>query len=70
MFTEEEVLLVVWGIAPAKAVGSDSMSALFYQKFWHIMGKDVCDFCIGVLSDGVSPAEVNDTNIVLILQAT
>lgn len=65
-FTTDEVCLAVQGMAPTKATGSDGMFALFYKKFWHILGPDVSEFCLHVLNDGGSLTKINDTNILLI----
>lgn len=49
-----------------KAPGPDGMPTLFFQKFWPVVHHDVCDLVLKILNDGVSPACINDTNIVLI----
>ena len=47
-FTVEEVQVTLFQMGPKKAPRPDGMSALFYQKFWHIVGDsvvlDVLDF--------------------------
>ena len=39
--TEWEVKLTLFAMHPEKAPGSDGMTALFYQKFWDIVKKDL-----------------------------
>ena len=41
LYTEEEVLAALHHMHPFKAPGPDGMLALFYSKFWHIVGSDV-----------------------------
>ncbi|KAG8475580.1 hypothetical protein CXB51_032446 [Gossypium anomalum] len=65
-FTAEEVFLALKGMGPAKAPGCDGFPALFFQKFWHIIGKDVENFCLGILNEGRDIDSINLTDIVLI----
>ncbi|KAA3465450.1 reverse transcriptase [Gossypium australe] len=51
-FTADEIIVALKGMGPLKAPGSDGFPALFFQKYWHIVGKEVLEFCLGVLNDG------------------
>ena len=48
------------------APGPDGMNALFYQKIWHVVGKDVVTAVLDFLNDGILLPALNHTNIVLI----
>ncbi|XP_057425625.1 uncharacterized protein LOC130718990 [Lotus japonicus] len=65
-FTREDVEEALFQMYPNKAPGVDGLPALFFQKFWHIVGDDVAHFCLQVLSGHVSPGNINQTLIVLI----
>lgn len=65
-FTEEEVTTTLNQMHPCKASGPDGMSALFFQKFWSVVGKSVIHSTLNVLNNGASPATLNHTFIALI----
>ncbi|KAA3457895.1 reverse transcriptase [Gossypium australe] len=65
-FKEAEVYAALKGMAPLKAPGLDGFPALFFQKFWHIVGKEVLEYCLGVLNEGKGIESANMTDIVLI----
>lgn len=49
-----------------KASGPNGFPTLFFQKFWHIMGRDVITFYLEILNKGKPLDCINKTNIVLI----
>jgi len=42
------------------------MNALFYQKFWHVVGDSVTAIVLDFLNSGNMVPNINHTNIVLI----
>ncbi|KAH1106486.1 hypothetical protein J1N35_010254 [Gossypium stocksii] len=65
-YKEEEILAAINSIRLTKASGPDGFLTIFFQKFWHIIGREVNDFCLEVLNKGKSFDLLNHTNIVLI----
>ncbi|XP_052477317.1 uncharacterized protein LOC128032639 [Gossypium raimondii] len=65
-FTKEEVLLALKGMGLTKALRPDGFPALFFQQYWHIVGKEVTSFCLGCLNSGKTLGRFNATDIVLI----
>lgn len=65
-FKVEEVVEAIKSIAPLKASGKDGYPAIFYQKYWNIIGEDVTTYCLDVLNGRRSIEEINQTSIVLI----
>lgn len=65
-FTSEEVHEVVFQMHPLKSPGPDGLPALFFQKYWGIVGRDVSDLALNILNSDSSPEEINNTFIVLI----
>ncbi|KAK2656165.1 hypothetical protein Ddye_009217 [Dipteronia dyeriana] len=61
-----EVKKIVFDIFPTKAPGIDGMSALFYQKFWDVVGDTVMTTCLRCLNDGDLVEAVIRTLIMLI----
>ena len=51
---------------PNKASGPDGFSPAFFQHFWQLLGLEVFNCCKKWLDDVSFPAELNNTNLVLI----
>ena len=65
-FTAEEVKVALFQMGPIKALGPNGMNALFYQKFWHVVGNNVVLAVLDFLNNGNMLPDINHTNIVLI----
>ncbi|KAL6228116.1 hypothetical protein ACLB2K_002070 [Fragaria x ananassa] len=61
-----EVKAALFQMHPSKAPGPDGMSPFFFQKYWHVVGPDVCTAIKSFLSSGALPAELNFTHMTLI----
>jgi hypothetical protein len=57
----EEIKEVVDQMHPIKAPGPgpDGIPALFFQKYWHIVGKDISEKVSSILNDNCSPESLN-----------
>ena len=65
-FSAEEVRTALQQMHPTKAPGPDGMSAIFYQKYWDIVGIDVKNMVLNVLNTNASLHDINDTYITLV----
>ena len=65
-YTVEEVKVALFQMGPTKAPGLNGMNALFYQKFWHVVGDTVVLAMLDFLNNGNMLLEINHKNIVLI----
>ena len=65
-YSSEEVKAASFHMGPTKAPGLDGMNALFYQKFWHIVGNKVTDAVLDFFHTGHMVLDINYTHIVLI----
>ncbi|KAE8715683.1 G-type lectin S-receptor-like serine/threonine-protein kinase [Hibiscus syriacus] len=48
-YSYEEISAVVRSMSPLKASGEDGLGAVFYQRFWKILGPDIAYYCAEVL---------------------
>ena len=67
-FVAEEVKSALFGMSPTKAIGFDGMPALFFRKYWQIVGQDVTRTCLGLLNDNCNVDKIKKTIISLILK--
>ena len=51
---------------PTRAPSPESMSAIFYQKYWNIVGNDVTSMVLNVLNFDNPMTKLNKTNITLV----
>lgn len=65
-FPKEEVILAINQMHPTNSPGPDGFPALFFQKYWSIVGSQTIFFCLNVLNNLVCPHKWNHTNIALI----
>ncbi|XP_075660563.1 uncharacterized protein LOC142630448 [Castanea sativa] len=63
-FTRDEIEAALKQMHPTKA--PDGMPAIFYQKYWDIVGNDVVSMVLNVLNSDISMADINKTFITLI----
>lgn len=62
----EEIREAVFSIKASSAPGPDGMTALFFQQFWSIVGKQMIQEIQGFFEFGVFPAEWNYTYLCLL----
>ena len=65
-FTEDEVILAMKQMAPLKAPGPDGMPPVFYQSYWHVVGKDITAAVLYCLHSGKLLPSLNHTYVTLI----
>jgi hypothetical protein len=65
-FSPEEVKKEIFSIGDLKAPGPDGLHAIFYNKFWHLMGEDITAEVLQAINSCTIPERWNETNIVLI----
>ena len=65
-FSAEEIKTALFQMGPTKAPRPDGMNALFYQKFWRIVGDTVVNAVLDYLNCGHMVPEINYTHIALI----
>lgn len=65
-FNEDDIEATLFQMGPTKGPRPDGMNALFYHKFWHIVGDTVVSAILEFLNSGHMLPELNHTHIVLI----
>jgi hypothetical protein len=65
-YTREEVKKALFNIGDLKAPGPDGLHAVFYKRFWHIIGEDLTDEVLIAVNSRTIPEGWNNTTVVLI----
>ncbi|KAL0010592.1 hypothetical protein SO802_005700 [Lithocarpus litseifolius] len=65
-FVGDEVRQTLFQMHPSKSPGLDGMSSFFFQKYWHVVGRDVTEAVLSVLNSGHVLTKMNFTHILLI----
>ncbi|XP_023633512.1 uncharacterized protein LOC111829070 [Capsella rubella] len=65
-FSRDEVKRALFSLNPEKTPGPDGLTALFYQRFWDIVGDDLVKLAQDFHSTGSFDESLNATNICLI----
>lgn len=65
-FTAAEVQQALFDMHQDKSPGPDGMSAFFYQKFWHIIGREVTTAVLDVLNHDANLEDWNDIVVPLL----
>lgn len=65
-FTKEDIAYAVKMMAPLKAPGVDVFPAIFFQRYWHIVGSEIARYCLSILNGQAEVEEINKTHIILI----
>ena len=65
-FTRDRVEAALKQMHPTKAPGPDSMSAIFFQKYWDMLGNYIMRLVLNVLNSNMSIVDINRTNFTLI----
>ncbi|KAH1039054.1 hypothetical protein J1N35_040797 [Gossypium stocksii] len=65
-FTKEDITRAVKLMTSLKARGIDGFPAIFYQRYWHIVGLEVSSYCLSILKGEIEMGQINKTHIVLI----
>lgn len=65
-FTPIEVTQALSQMSPLQSPGTDGLLAVFFNKYWHIIGSDISSCVLEFLNRNHLPAKLNSIFIVLI----
>jgi len=65
-FSREEVKKALFSIGDLKAPGPDGLHAVFFKRFWNMLGDELIDEVLHDVNSATIPERWNDTTIVMI----
>jgi len=65
-YSEVEIHEALSVMGSTKSPGPDGFNACFFQRYWHIVGKDVTSPVQSILTGGGLPPQLNRNHVVLI----
>jgi len=65
-FNSHEVWRVLKSMSPFKAPGPDGFHAIFFQRYWNLVGNDVTTTVLEILNGRLHPGRLNHTFLTLI----
>lgn len=65
-FSREEVQKALFNIGDLNAPGPDGLHAIFFKRFWNMLGDELTDEVQHAINDAVIPEGWNDTTIIMI----
>ena len=65
-YTKDEVKKALFQIGDLKAPGPDGLHAIFFKRFWHIVGDELTKEVLDAINNKKIPDGWNSTNVVLI----
>lgn len=65
-FSSEDVKKALFSIGDLKAPSPDGLHAVFYKRFWELLGEDLVKEVLEAVNNKLVPSGWNDTTIVLI----
>lgn len=66
IFSSDVIIKAIFSFHPSKAPGHDGIHAIFFQKYWDIIGENIIGTCLNFLNNGSTFGEINHTLLVLI----
>lgn len=68
-FIDNDVVEALKSLHPMKALGPGGIHAMFFKKHWPTVGPAITKILLGILNNGDSLHDLNDTFITLIPQS-
>jgi hypothetical protein len=65
-FSREEVKKALFSIGDLKAPGLDGLHAIFFKRFWNMLGEELTDEVLHAVNNAIIPEGWNDTTIIMI----